>query len=142
MPIRTELGRMVRDAREARGWTVDELSVELGWFGTGDRRRVLARGGLTRLEDGRRSLTIEEAWRFIEVFDTLDVLTFLLAADVIDADTTPEFRAQILEEAARRREAFRLGGNRRRSDRGLRSLPAPEVASQAGLVVGGPVVVG
>jgi transcriptional regulator with XRE-family HTH domain len=133
---------MIRAARVARGWTVDELSVALGWFGTGERRRVLARGGLTRLEAGQRALTIEEAWRFLEVFDDLDVLVFLLAADVIDADTTPEFRAQILEEATRRRETFRLGGHRRRSDRGLRSLPVPGgVASQAEmLAVGGSVV--
>lgn len=143
MPDSSELGQMVRAARMARGWTVDRLTVELGLFGPGRRQYVIARGGLTRLEEGRRALSLEEAWRFLEVFDDLDVLAFLLAADVIDPDINETDRARILAEAARRREAFRLGGNRRRSDRGLRSLPTPEIASQsqAALVAGGSVVV-
>jgi transcriptional regulator with XRE-family HTH domain len=126
-----ELGQMVRQAREARGWTVDMLSVALGFFGATRTPYVLGRTQLTRLEQGGRKVTAEEAWRLVEVFHELDALTLLRAADAIDEDASPEFRATIETEAVRRRDAYRqAGGNRRRSDRGpLRPVPTAPAAA-------------
>lgn len=118
---RPELGSMLRTAREARGWSVDHVQVALGFFTTRDGKpKVLTRTQLNRIEAGERNLTTEEAWRFVEIYPELDALGLLLAANAIDEDASPEFRAMIEAEAARRREAYRQGGNRRRSERAMR----------------------
>jgi transcriptional regulator with XRE-family HTH domain len=122
---RPELGSMLRAAREARGWSVDHVQVALGFFTARDGKdRVLSRTQLNRIEDGGRALTTEEAWRFVEIYPELDALALLLAANAIDEEASPEFRATIETEAARRRETYRQGGNRRRSERAIRVVAA------------------
>lgn len=109
------VGRMVREARLRRGWTVDDLTAELGRIGT-RRPYALGRTQLTRLEQGRRNLSAEEAWRLIEIFDEpeFDAWEVLEAAGLVRSDSSPRFRAAVLEEAEDRR---RWAGRDRRSDR-------------------------
>ena len=131
MPDQTgpELGAMLRGAREARGWSVDHVQVALGFFtARNGKERVLSRTQLNRIEDGARALSTEEAWRFVEIYPELDALALLLAANAIDAEASPEFRATIETEATRRREAYRQGGNRRRSERAIRVVAAASAA--------------
>ncbi|HJV09550.1 MAG TPA: helix-turn-helix transcriptional regulator [Acidimicrobiales bacterium] len=116
-----ELGPMLRAARERREWTVDHVQVALGFFPARQGPpKVMSRTKLNRIEAGERSLTTEEAWRFVEIYPELDALALLRAANAIDEEASPEFRAMIESEAARRREAFRQGGNRRRSERAMK----------------------
>jgi hypothetical protein len=119
---RPELGPMLKEARLSRdGWTVEHVSVALGFFtGRDGRTKVLNRTQINRIEAGERALTAEEAWRFVEVYPELDALELLRAANAIDEDASPEFRSMIEAEAARRRDAFRQGGNRRRSERAMK----------------------
>ena len=127
---RPELGPMLREARLRRGWTVDHVQVALGFFPTRDGKTyVMSRTKLDRIEDGQRALTTEEAWRFVEIYPEVPALDLLLAANAIDEEASPEFRAMIESEAARRRETFRQGGNRRRSERAMK------VVSHAAAVV-------
>lgn len=122
---RPELGPMLKAARERRGWSVDHVQVALGFFTTRDgKTKVLTRTQLNRIEAGDRALTIEESWRFIEIYPEVDALDLLRAANAIDEEASPEFRETIEAEAARRREAFRQGGNRRRSERAMRIVIA------------------
>lgn len=130
---RPELGPMLQAARKARGWSVDHVQVALGFFITRDgKERVLSRTQLNRVEDGARFLTTEEAWRFVEIYPELDALELLRAANAIDEEASPEFRAMIEAEAVRRRESYRQGGNRRRSERAMRVVTrAGDVAMAA-----------
>lgn len=122
---RPELGPMLKAAREARGWSVDHVQVALGFFITRDgKTKVLTRTQLNRIEAGDRALTTEESWRFVEIYPELDALDLLRAANAIDEEASPEFREMIEAEAARRREAYRQGGNRRRSERAMRVVNA------------------
>jgi hypothetical protein len=140
---RPELGPMLKAAREARGWSVDHVQVALGFFPTRDGKTyVMSRTKLDRVEAGARALTTEEAWRFVEIYPELDALALLLAANAIDAEASPEFRDMIEAEAARRRETYRQGGNRRRSERAIRVVAAAsatvarQVAAPAAAAVG------
>src|SRR5437773_1496383 len=93
---RPELGPMLRRAREARGWSVDHVQVALGFFTKRDGElRVLSRTQLNRIEAGQRYLTTEEAWRFVEIYPEVDALELLRAANAIDEEASPEFRAMI-----------------------------------------------
>lgn len=107
------VGRMVREARLRRHWTVDDLTAELGRIGT-RRPYALGRTQLTRLEQGRRNLSAEEAWRLIEIFPEFDAWEVLEAAGLVRSDSSPRFRAAVLEEAEDRR---RWAGRDRRMDR-------------------------
>jgi transcriptional regulator with XRE-family HTH domain len=110
------LGRMVREARDERGWTIDDLSAELGRVG--DPPKALGRTKLTRLEQGRRNVSAEEAWLLVEIFEELDAWKLLAAARAVDPDASEEYRQATLMEAERRRAVYReSGGNRRRSER-------------------------
>jgi hypothetical protein len=118
---RPELGPMLRAARGRREWSVDHVQVALGFFTTRDgKQRVLSRTQLNRIEAGARALTTEEAWRFVEIYPELDALELLRAANAIDEEASPQFRSMIEAEAVRRRDAFRKGGNRRRSERSVK----------------------
>jgi hypothetical protein len=119
---RPELGPMLREARLSRdGWTVEHVSVALGFFtGRDGRTKVLNRTQINRIEAGERAVSAEEAWRFVEIYPELDALELLRAANAIDEVASPEFRSMIEAEAARRRDAFRQGGNRRRSERAMK----------------------
>jgi hypothetical protein len=130
---RPELGPMLQAAREARGWSVDIVQVALGFFFTREGKiKVLTRTQLNRVEAGERALTTEEAWRFVEVYPELDALELLRAANAIDEEASPEVRAMIEAEAARRREAYRQGGNRRRSERSMKVVThAADVVASA-----------
>ena len=139
---RPQLGPMLKAAREARGWSVDHVQVALGFFiARNGKERVLSRTQLNRIEDGARALTTEEAWRFVEIYPEVDALELLLAANAIDEEASPEFRATIETEAARRRETYRQGGNRRRSERAIRVVAAASagVARQFPTPEGAPV---
>jgi len=78
------LGRMIRAARLARGWTIDDLSVELGRVG--DPPKALGRTKLTRLEQGQRNVSAEEAWGLVELFEELDAWIPRLDARVREDD--------------------------------------------------------
>jgi transcriptional regulator with XRE-family HTH domain len=121
------VGRLVREARLRRGWTVDMLSAALGPLGS-RQPYALGRTQLTRLEQGRRNVSAEEAWRLIELFDEpeFDAWEVLEAAGLVRSDSSPRFRAAVLEEAESRR---RGAGNDRRWDR---QLEVAEVASGQG----------
>jgi transcriptional regulator with XRE-family HTH domain len=121
------VGRLVREARLRRGWTVDMLSAALGPLGS-RQPYALGRTQLTRLEQGRRNVTAEEAWRLIELFDEpeFDAWEVLEAAGLVRSDSSPRFRAAVLEEAEARR---RGAGNDRRWDR---QIPAAEAVSVPG----------
>ena len=112
-----KLGRMVRAARLARRWTIDDLSAELGRVG--DPPKALGRTKLTRLEQGQRNVSAEEAWGFVQLFEELDAWELLAAARAVDPEASQEYRIATLAEAERRRAAYREsgGGNRRRSER-------------------------
>jgi transcriptional regulator with XRE-family HTH domain len=118
---RPELGPMLKEARISREWTVEHVQVALGFFiGRDGKAKVLNRTQVNRIEAGDRALSAEEAWRFVEIYPELDALELLRAANAIDEDASPEFRSMIEAEAARRRDAFRQGGNRRRSERAMK----------------------
>jgi len=130
--VSPELGRMVRRARLGRDWTIDDLSAELGRVG--DPPKALGRTKLTRLEQGRRNVSAEEAWLLVEIFEEVDAWGLLAAARAVDPDASEEYRQATLAEAERRRAAYReSGGNRRRSERwATRALmAASRVASHA-----------
>lgn len=111
-----ELGRAVRAARIERGWTVDDLSAEVGRVG--DPPKALGRTKLDRLETGQRNVSPEIAWRLVELFEELDAWALLAAARAVDPDASEEYRQATLQEAERRRAVYReSGGNRRRSER-------------------------
>lgn len=138
-----ELGQLIRTARQARGWTIDELSVELGRFGEegGGKGYVLGRTQLDRIETGRRNLSAEEAWRFVEMFQEYDAWGLLVMARAIDPDSSDEFMQAITVEAERRRAAYReSGGNRRRSERltTRQMMAASRVASREGAAASSP----
>ena len=133
------LGRMIRAARLARGWTIDDLSVELGRVG--DPPKALGRTKLTRLEQGQRNVSAEEAWGLVELFEELDAWKLLAGARAVDPDASEEYRQATLAEAERRRAAYRTsGGNRRRSERwATRALTAASrVASPEGATAANP----
>jgi transcriptional regulator with XRE-family HTH domain len=142
---RPELGPMLREARTNRGWTVEHVSVALGFFtGRDGKVRVLNRTQVNRIEAGERALSAEEAWRFVEIYPELDALDLLRAANAIDEDASPEFRSMIEAEAVRRRESFRQGGNRRRSERAMKvgthasDILDRQIAAPVTAVLGGP----
>lgn len=139
---RPELGPMLQAARKSRGWTVEHVTVALGFFVARDGKvKVLNRTQVNRIEAGQRALSAEEAWRFVEIYPELDALALLRAANAIDEDASPEFRATIEQEAARRRASFRQGGNRRRSERSIRVVTRASGAvarAAATAVSGGP----
>lgn len=127
------LGRMVKAARLARRWTIDDLSAELGRVG--DPPKALGRTKLDRLETGRRNVSAEEAWLLVEIFEELDAWALLAAARAVDPDASDEYQQATLMEAERRRAVYReSGGNRRRSERwATRALVAANrVASHEG----------
>jgi len=110
------LGRAVKAARLARGWTIDDLSAEFGRVG--DPPKALGRTKLDRLERGKRNVSAEEAWLLVELFDDLDAWALLAAARAVDPDASEDYRQATLAEAERRRAVYReSGGNRRRSER-------------------------
>jgi transcriptional regulator with XRE-family HTH domain len=120
------VGRRIREARLRRGWTLDDLTAELGRMGT--HGKGLGRTQLGRIEQGRQNLTAEQAWRFIEIFDEpeFDAWEVLKAARIVPPDSSPRLRAAVLEEAESRR---RGAGNDRRWDR---QIAVAEVASGQG----------
>jgi transcriptional regulator with XRE-family HTH domain len=109
LSINPELGRNVREARLRRGWTVDDLSAMIG--PVGDPPHALGRTPVTRLEQGRRNISAEIAWRLIEIFDEpqFDPWEVLTAARVVPPDSSAQLRAAVLKEAeSRRRLSARL----------------------------------
>jgi transcriptional regulator with XRE-family HTH domain len=120
------LGRMVRESRERRGWSLPTMTAIIGPLG--DPPRGLSPNQLTRLEEGRRNISSDEAWRLIEIFDEpeFDAWEVLKAARIVPPDSSPRLRAAVLEEAESRR---RGAGNDRRWDR---QLQVAEVASGQG----------
>jgi transcriptional regulator with XRE-family HTH domain len=123
LKIDPRLGRMVREARERRQWSLPTLTAAIGPIG--NPPRGIAPNQLTRLEQGRRNLSAEEAWRLIELFDEpeFDALEVLKAAGLVPSDSSPQFGAAVLEEAESRR---RWAGRDRRMDR---QFGADEAAS-------------
>jgi transcriptional regulator with XRE-family HTH domain len=103
LSINPELGRKVREARQRRGWTVDTLSAMIG--PVGDPPQALGRTPVTRLEQGRRNISAEIAWRLIELFDEpeFDPWEVLEAARVVPPDSSAQLRAAVLAEAESRR---------------------------------------
>jgi transcriptional regulator with XRE-family HTH domain len=122
------LGRMVRAARLARGWTKDDLSAELGRVG--DPPKALGGTKLDRLERGQRNVSAEEAWLLVEIFEELDAWELLAAARAVDPEASEPYRRATRAEAERRREHYRrIGGNRRRGDRPLKVVASPPAAT-------------
>jgi transcriptional regulator with XRE-family HTH domain len=103
-------GRLVRGAREQRGWTTAELSVEMGRMG--NPPHVLSRPQIDRIEQGNRNVQPAEAWRLLEVLPDLDAEGLLEAVGVLSEDSSAEFREMVRQEVQRRRQRWADGFRR------------------------------
>lgn len=105
--IDPELGRKLRAAREKRGWSLATLCTMIG--PVGDPPKGLRDTQISRLEDGRRNLTVEEAWRLADLYEEIDAYELLAAARAVSPNSSETFKAAIRAEADRRRRGEVLG---------------------------------
>lgn len=80
MNYKKEAGRRLKEAREAKGWTLRELSGRLG--------RILSESRLSNYEQGIRMIGVKEA---LALYGVLGIQpAHLLCVDVEEADMTPQ----------------------------------------------------
>lgn len=80
MNYKKEAGKRLRAAREAKGWTLKQLSVRLG--------NILSESRLSNYEQGIRMLGVREA---LALYGVLGVQpSYLLCVDVEEGDMTPQ----------------------------------------------------
>ena len=80
MDYKKEAGRRLRKAREAKDWTLRELSAQL--------RGILSESRLSNYEQGIRMIGVDEA---LALYRALGVQpSYLLCVDVEDGEMTPQ----------------------------------------------------
>jgi transcriptional regulator with XRE-family HTH domain len=80
MDYKKEAGRRLKKAREAKNWTLKQLSTQL--------RGILSESRLSNYEQGIRMIGVEEA---LAVYRVLGVQpSYLLCVDVEEDDMTPQ----------------------------------------------------
>lgn len=80
MNYKKEAGKRLKAAREAKGWTLKELSGRLG--------NILSESRLSNYEQGTRMIGVKEA---LAVYRVLGVQpSYLLCVDVEEGDMTPQ----------------------------------------------------
>jgi transcriptional regulator with XRE-family HTH domain len=80
MDYKKEAGRRLKKAREAKNWTLRELSTQL--------RGILSESRLSNYEQGTRMIGVEEA---LALYRALGVQpSYLLCVDVEEDDMTPQ----------------------------------------------------
>lgn len=104
LQIDPTLGRKIRKAREARGWSKPTFIAMLGPVGTPPKG--LAERQLDRIEAGRGNLTPDAAWRIAELFPEYDPWEVLVAARAVHPDSSTEYVEATRREVERRREQW------------------------------------
>jgi transcriptional regulator with XRE-family HTH domain len=80
MNYKKEAGRRLRDARQAKGLTLEELSAKVG--------RLLSTSRLSNYEQGLRMIGVQEA---LALYPHLGVEpAYLLCVDVVECEVTPQ----------------------------------------------------